>query len=440
MLIKANIFCRMLANNCSPQIKLQLTRRHYPIINYFAPDTSEDKSESSYEDTTPMKRLNCPLCVNTFGYSFGLECHLLSVHQEDLQMIRDGKLTQQACGCLCCAAQFLKVDTLVRHILEEHKDFLMSSMHGKDFSDFDSDFQSNNQSANQSLRRHFDCQFCGQKFLRRHKKLFLVHLEQKHLQDLERFMHQSDMLLFNIENVENIEVKLLHNLSAKVRITNSNSSNSPNHQMQNNNADQRRTTAKRRSMSAQRVKSDRILDRSMSNDHQFIPADHQFINAYEKLKVSPPHHYEIIASPAAQENLTISTMKRIKKKLRRSESTSGQPRKMPQYYKHTSLVNKGTPAKIKLSTHQSFPQPEPPGNSEEDLSDNDKRTTSTYSTNSSEESCRPGGPPTNGNYFAGNLFKCNLCEIAFAENAFLLTHLKNRHRSTFCKALRPHFS
>ena len=68
------------------------------------------------------------------------------------------------------------------------------------------------------------------------------------------------------------------------------------------------------------------------------------------------------------------------------------------------------------------------------------RTTSTYSTNSSEESCRPGGPPTNGNYFAGNLFKCNLCEIAFAENAFLLTHLKNRHRSTVSKALKPHFS
>merc|ERR1712029_179025 len=132
-------------------------------------------------------------------------------------------------------------------------------LHGKDFSDFE-DFQQN--SANtQSLRRHFDCQFCGQKFLRRHKKLFLVHLEQKHLQDLEIFMQESDMLLFNVENVENIEVKLLQNLSKKVRIT-TNSSTSP---------DQRRTSAKRRSMSAQRVKSDRILDQSMSNDHQFIP-------------------------------------------------------------------------------------------------------------------------------------------------------------------------
>ena len=72
------------------------------------------------------------------------------------------------------------------------------------------------------------------------------------------------------------------------------------------------------------------------------------------------------------------------------------------------------------------------GNSEEE---DDKRTTSTYSTNSSEESRQPSG-----NYFAGNLFKCNLCEIAFAENAFLLTHLKNRHRSTVSKALKPHFS
>merc|ERR1712083_987187 len=110
-----------------------------------------------------------------------------------------------------------------------------------------------------------------------------------------------NMLLFNIENVENIEVKLLQNLSAKVRITNNSSNHTPNA----NNEDQRKNTTKRRSISAQRVKSDRILDQSMANDHQFLPADHQFINAYENLKVSPTHHYEIIKSPVVQENLTI---------------------------------------------------------------------------------------------------------------------------------------
>ena len=72
-----------------------------------------------------------------------------------------------------------------------------------------------------------------------------------------------------------------------------------------------------------------------------------------------------------------------------------------------------------LHTYKGNPQPEP--NSEE--------ISSSYSSNS-EETLR----------FAGNLYKCNLCEIAFAENAFLLTHLKNKHRSTVSKALKPHFS
>ena len=39
-----------------------------------------------------------------------------------------------------------------------------------------------------------------------------------------------------------------------------------------------------------------------------------------------------------------------------------------------------------------------------------------------------------------HLYKCNLCEDSFSENAFLLTHLKNKHRSNMTKALRPQFS
>ena len=39
------------------------------------------------------------------------------------------------------------------------------------------------------------------------------------------------------------------------------------------------------------------------------------------------------------------------------------------------------------------------------------------------------------------LFKCNLCEVAFLENAFLLTHLKNKHKSSvMSRALRPQYS
>ena len=105
---------------------------------------SKDESSStdiSFEDTTE-KRLNCPLCTNTFGYSFGLECHLLSSHAEELQDLRNGKLSLSVVGCLCCSAQFLRVETLVKHVLENHKEFLLSSLHGKEFADFDSDHHS----------------------------------------------------------------------------------------------------------------------------------------------------------------------------------------------------------------------------------------------------------------------------------------------------------
>ena len=137
----------------------------------------------------------------------------------------------------------------------------------------------------QSLRRHFDCHFCGQKFLRRHQKLFLVHLEQKHLSDLEQHLQESDMML-EVQSLEhNVEIKLLQNLSSKCRLTRS----SPNPQVR----------SKKRSISAQRVKND-------LND----------LNFYEKLNLTPEHVYAVIESPPNLSN----TMKKLKKKLRKSES------------------------------------------------------------------------------------------------------------------------
>ena len=108
--------------------------------------STDGNSSFDNENSMDEKRLNCPLCINTFGYSFGLECHLLSSHAEELQQIRMGKLSLKNAdnlhGCLCCAAQFVRVEILVKHILEEHKDFLLSSLHGKEFADFDNNHHS----------------------------------------------------------------------------------------------------------------------------------------------------------------------------------------------------------------------------------------------------------------------------------------------------------
>ena len=259
-------------------------------------------------------------------------------------------------------------------------------------------------SGDQSLRRHFDCQFCGQKFLRRHQKLFLVHLEQKHLRDLELHMQEYEMVLMHVvTSIENVEIKLLQNLSSKCRVT----ARNPCHT--------EKCAAKRRSMSAQRVKND-------LND----------LNFYEKLNISPEHVYAVIESPKTQ-NLS-NTLKNMKKKLKKSDSFKEKPNyKIPKkaLKKSNSASGNSTlgPLRPKSRTYRSIPQPEPPGNSE---GEEDRRRTSvsTYSSSSTVEPFR----------FRGNLYKCNLCEIAFEENAFLLTHLKNRHRSTMTRALRPHFS
>ena len=107
-------------------------------------------------------------------------------------------------------------------------------------------------------------------------------------------MQESDMVLLNITQVENLEVKLLHTLSCKVRIT------SPDR-------------SKRRSVSAQRVK------------HDELESTKKVLRFHE----SPPHHYEVIQSPTNNNNnvnnnnnkiMSTSTMQRLKKRLKRSES------------------------------------------------------------------------------------------------------------------------
>ncbi|QQP58275.1 Uncharacterized protein FKW44_003537, partial [Caligus rogercresseyi] len=116
------------------------------------------------------RRLYCPLCAQPFGYVFGLECHLLSVHYEDLKLLKDGDRLDDGEFiprlCPVCRAQFLKEGLVVRHLVVDHPDFVTKIV---------------NSSSNSDL----NCRFCDQKFLHRHLRLFMIHLEQKHTKDLE---------------------------------------------------------------------------------------------------------------------------------------------------------------------------------------------------------------------------------------------------------------
>ena len=70
---------------------------------------AEEKKHNYYEEVD-KRDLFCPLCNCAFGYSFGLECHLLSAHQDILKVAKnEEQFLQEVNWCqsmenktLCC--------------------------------------------------------------------------------------------------------------------------------------------------------------------------------------------------------------------------------------------------------------------------------------------------------------------------------------------------
>ena len=68
--------------------------------------------------------LYCPLCnCGGFGYSFGLECHLLSAHQDILRVAKNEEqflrevMISRSEWCPVCRAQFLTPGLVVKHLV-----------------------------------------------------------------------------------------------------------------------------------------------------------------------------------------------------------------------------------------------------------------------------------------------------------------------------------
>ena len=178
--------------------------------------------------------LYCPLCVNNFGYGFGLECHLLSAHQDVLRVAQNEPhfvqdvLLDRSEWCPCCSAQFLSSGLLIKHLISVHLDYILSCLNPECF-------PTENRNVN-LLRQQLQCNFCGQSFQRRHQKIFTQHIETKHMGELEAFLMSKDLLFQN--NVSNadrknkneskrkmsMEVKLMLSLSKTVTFSLKNNS------------------------------------------------------------------------------------------------------------------------------------------------------------------------------------------------------------------------
>jgi hypothetical protein len=101
---------------------------------------------------------------------FGLECHLLSAHFDELLDQSNGPR-----NCPCCHAQFLRTEVLIRHLVQQHPDYLTNTL----------------LSADDGGARHINCRFCGKQFLARHRKLLMLHIEQSHVADVDGMLNMS---------------------------------------------------------------------------------------------------------------------------------------------------------------------------------------------------------------------------------------------------------
>ena len=81
-------------------------------------------------------------------------------------------LQRQHHPCPCCHGHFLRVEVLIRHLVYHHEDFVTGAILATD------DY----------VAEHVNCRFCGKQFLRRHQKLLMLHIEQKHVDDLRRLL------------------------------------------------------------------------------------------------------------------------------------------------------------------------------------------------------------------------------------------------------------
>lgn len=424
------------------------------------------------------RKLFCPLCTQTFGYTFGLECHLLSIHFKELQDFkRRGYNFPNLQKCPECKAQFLKVNTVIRHLVYHHPDYVTGQLLNLPPLSTDLD-----ETSKMDQARYVHCRFCKQQFLRRHQKLLMMHLEQKHVQDLESMLKPT--LEKGADDEKPVEVRLM--------------------------------------MASPSRGTKVIPDKPLNKDHHFIRASTETNNPpppRRSLRFSIPeaqnhHYYDIIEDSqlerskdkgllvkdefkkrerSSEEELsgeydscplsmaTMTKMKQVKKRLKRIDNRNTEKRRSQElqdllklqnensppceiavlsrqtsYHKHRnqlpgSHVNEATlatPANIRArksfrrsgdyrpppklvsvlaETYKSNPQPDPLC---ADQFAESLRTASDIG----------GTFPKSLSNIRKKLYKCNLCEVAFIENAFLLTHLKNKHRSTMSKALRPQYS
>lgn len=149
--------------------------------------------------------LYCPFCPFTCHFEFIFKDHIKNTHQTDIMNIaKSDSYYFEFHACPFCHAKFYVKDLLPKHVLAKHEDSVIFKGLGHN--------------------NYTQCRFCSIKLLPKHLKRLIMHVEKRHMTELENFLkHQNtnvtlsskDMKFFcdNIEELTSFGMKKIHKSS-----------------------------------------------------------------------------------------------------------------------------------------------------------------------------------------------------------------------------------
>lgn len=117
------------------------------------------------------RKLYCPFCLFDFTFDFLLRNHIQNEHLNEIKNFSQINLELFTFDqCLYCHAKFYTKNILPKHVVRKHSEQIIHYVSELKLDDF------------------IYCKFCTYKISQNQSKLLFIHLENKHLQLLERFL------------------------------------------------------------------------------------------------------------------------------------------------------------------------------------------------------------------------------------------------------------
>lgn len=128
--------------------------------------------------------LYCPFCSFTCHFEFIFKDHIKNTHPSEIMNIaKSNSFYIEFHACPFCHAKFFMKDLLPRHVLMKHEDSVIFK--GLGHSDY------------------AQCRFCSYKLLQRHVKRLVMHIEKKHMTDLDNFLkHQNTSVTLSTKEMK----------------------------------------------------------------------------------------------------------------------------------------------------------------------------------------------------------------------------------------------